>query len=88
MHASSASSLSIERRFRATLWAGAFWIFIAPVRGTRGHGRRLASTLGGTIVMTRLASGPRHFVEALAFTRRPSTARQLFRTGLIEALDY
>ena len=41
-----------------------------------------------TIVMTRLASGARHRVGALAFTRRPNHARQLFRTGLIEALDY
>jgi hypothetical protein len=37
------------------------------IGGTQRHERRLAFTLSETIVMTRLASGPRQSVEALSF---------------------
>jgi hypothetical protein len=46
--------------FRATL-------ALSFIGGTQRHERRLAFTLSETIVMTRLASGPRQSVEALSF---------------------
>jgi hypothetical protein len=47
------------------------------IGGTQRHERRLAFTLSETIVMTRLASGPRQSVEALSFLRSSNDATPL-----------
>ena len=51
--------------------SGAPFRLLDPINGTQLHERRLAFTLGETVVMTRLASEPRHSVEAL-FILRPA----------------
>jgi hypothetical protein len=57
---SPSTASSLGPRSEANLPAGAF-LHTLDLSGT------ILGTLGGTIVMTRLASGPRHSVEALSF---------------------